>query len=216
MTPLVYGLLIRVRTWRNRGSSPVKASAKVAPRKQGPLSETTPIGAGMVRTISPVSSSSRSRVPRSARRSARSLRCWFRTRRSRSARPGCVRWAGRGTHDAARQPGLTVGPVSARQQQPATPQRPLHRRGRGVDAVGAHHRRDLAMTPRWPVSGVLRREHLDRGHPRRRPRTLHRNTTAQPDQPPAICAFRDAGQSGEPRHRQRCCRSQGLEVFEGT
>ncbi|MEV0184551.1 hypothetical protein AB0I54_35495 [Streptomyces sp. NPDC050625] len=41
------GILTLVRTCRSSGSSPVNASAKVPPRKHGPLSVTTAIGAAV-------------------------------------------------------------------------------------------------------------------------------------------------------------------------
>ena len=59
-----------VRTWRSRGSLLAKAVWKVCPRKQGPLSETTAMGAGRwSMTVSAASTTSI--TPRSARRSSK-------------------------------------------------------------------------------------------------------------------------------------------------
>lgn len=70
-------------------------------------------------------------------------------------------------------------------------------------AVGAHHGRDLAVTPGGPVAGVLRRQRFDRVDGRGRPRPLDR-LVAGPHlgESPSVGAFRDAGQPGEPRDRQ--------------
>src|SRR6266545_3970688 len=118
---------------------------------------------------------------------------------------------------AQRRPGLAIGPESARQQEPASTKGSLDRRSRHLEAIGAHHRGDLAVAPRRPVGRVLRRQGLGRINGRRRPRPLHRRVAAsERGQAAVVGALRNAGQGGEPRDRQLGCRSQGLEVGEGT
>src|SRR6266540_1349822 len=118
---------------------------------------------------------------------------------------------------AQRRPGLAISPKTPRQQQPTAAQGPLDRRGGRLMAVGAHHRGDLAVAPRRPVGRVLRRQGLGRINGRRRPRPLHRRVAAsERGQAAVVGALRNAGQGGEPRDRQLGCRSQGLEVGEGT
>jgi hypothetical protein len=46
MTPLVWGGRTRVRTCRSGGSGPSNPVLNTSPRRQGPLSDTTAIGAG--------------------------------------------------------------------------------------------------------------------------------------------------------------------------
>lgn len=101
-------------------------------------------------------------------------------------------------------------------QIPASTKGSLDRRSRHLEAIGAHHC-DLAVAPRRPVGRVLRRQGLGRIDGRRRPRPLHRRVAAsERGQAAVVGALRNAGQGGEPRDRQLGCRSQGLEVGEGT
>jgi hypothetical protein len=62
--------------------------------------------------------------------------------------PDPVAFGGRVVKDPAAQcgPGLAVGPEAARQQEPASTKGSLDRRSRHLEAIGAHHRADLAMT----------------------------------------------------------------------
>jgi hypothetical protein len=103
-----------------------------------------------------------------------------------------------------------------RQIPPAAAQGAFDGRAGHRVAVGAQQRDDLAMPPRRPRLGVLRRHRLDLVHRRRRPRTFHRLAVAKPSQAAAIGATRDPREAGEPRNRQIRCRSQGFEVAEGT
>jgi hypothetical protein len=125
-------------------------------------------------------------------------------------------WRIRKDPSADHRPGLAISPITHRQQQTAAAQRPLHRRGRHDVPIGAHQRGDLAMPPRRPGFGILRRHRLHAVDDGRRPRTFHRLALAQAGQLAVVAAPRDTRQAGEPRNRQTSRRSQGLEVFEGT